>query len=427
MKNMLLELNKKGLINVVGVEGAIINQNAVTEIDVNNTYAMSRVIDFRGLFADTESKYGVVANKNDIIMDNGEVLKLKDVFSTYKGDKRKSVPKVADFVEIQNCFNGDAVLAVGTAIPKTSLKSMRGIIKEFDPGKGIFTVLVGGLSLKMPTICVRRVPRNIMSKSMKDIYEFMMHKGRKPVILPEYNFMDISECGKFITYIAEDRLSRFDGNVWDAELRKKYATQKKIRGVLKALFDCSDEDMETVIMLYGKTTISVEVLEGKELLQVFKRDNNSPNGSIGQSCMLGKNNSYFKIYEDNAKVAVVKDDNGKIILRAIIWQLYSDSSRKRITFMDRIYSSNDSMIPMLLNWAMKQGWYTLKSQTHSERNMVSPKGQLVPFDDFHAKLKEHSYENYPYVDTLYLICGNKAYASGHIGSAHSTSGGTSKI
>lgn len=427
MKKMLLGLNKMGKINVVGgAEGEFITNNIVLNtIDLNNTSSIAQVLRLEALFAETTSKWGVVVNREDILLDDGSVVKLKELFSKFKEDNRKVRPKAMDFVEIQNCITDHAVISVGTAKSKSIYKSFKGMVKNIE--NDIYTVSVGGEIIKLPSICLKRIPKTIMSSKMRDVYEFMINKGRKPLILPEYNYMDISECGKFITYIAEDRLSRFDGAVWNADLRKKFATQKKIRGVLNALFDCSDEEMDTVIMLYGNTNLNVEVIEGKEVKNVFTKELNASSGSLGQSCMLGKPKKYFKVYEDNAKVAVIKDDSGIIVARAVVWNLYSEKLKKRVTFMDRIYTKDDSMTPLMINWAMKQGWYTLKSQSHSQRSMMSPKGESVDFGDFHAKLKSAEYENYPYIDTLYIIVGDRAYASGFIKTAHSTGGSTSRL
>ncbi|MGL5803181.1 MAG: hypothetical protein ACRCX7_11405 [Cetobacterium sp.] len=421
-------LNNAGAVNLVNpfdIENVVTNTSPVTTVDMTSLDDLTRVLDFTELFIETTEHYGLVINKDDVMFVDGSTKKLKDLFAVHKADKRKIKPNVFDFIEITKCFNEKAIITATNAKNRSSLKSVRGMVKEIKDG--IYTVVVGGEIIKLPSICMKRVPRTIMSKNMKEIYDYMLNKGRKPLISSEYNYMDISECGKFIKYIATDRLDRFDGAVWDAELRAKYGTQKKIRGVLKALFDCSDDEMDTVIMMFGSTTLNVEVLEGKDVKSVFDKSSNANSGSLGNSCMLGKPKSYFKIYEDNCKAVIVKDDSGKIILRALLWTLHSDTSRKKIEFLDRIYSKNDSMVPMLLNWAMKQGFYTLSSQTHSERKMVSPKGEKVEFGDYHARLKSANYSNHPYIDTLYLLVGNRAYASGSVLSAHSTGGSAGRI
>lgn len=420
MKNFLKKLNDAGRLNVKGLDGDWREFSTAQDFDATKKEDMTRMLNLSKLFVETTSKLAYVLDKDNMILDTMEVVKMKDFFANTKSDTRKVLPGMLDIVEIQNCFNVDAVIAMNIAKNISCFKSVKGIVKEIKDG--IYTVLVGGEQLRLPSLCLKRVPRTIMSKTMKEIFEYMTNKGRRPVILPEYNYMDISEDGKFITYIASDRLERFEGRFWDADLRKKYATQKKIRGVLKALFDCSDEEMDSVIMLYGNSNIQVEVLEGKSVKSVFEKKANAQSGTLGNSCMLGKPKSYFKIYEENAKVAVVRDEDGQIILRALIWDIYSEKLKKKVTFMDRVYSKNDSMVPMLINWAMKQGFYTLSGQTHSMRKMVSPKGEDVNFGDFHVRLKSDSYENHPYIDTFYLIAGSRAYASGHILSAHSTGG-----
>lgn len=428
MKNFLKALNVLGKLNVTGGEAdefvSIPQSEGVYSIDINNT--QSRVLDFRNLFADNVGfDFGLVISKDSIMFEDGSIRKLKDVFSQVKADSRKIKPALFDFVDVGMCVNEGAVITTTNARSTSEYKSMRGIVKEVNDN--IYTICVGGQTIKIPSVCLKRVPRTIMSKTMKDVYEFMINKGRNALILPEYNYMEISEDGKFIKYIATDRLSRFDGKFWDKDLRAKFATQKKIRGVLKALFDCNDEEMDAVIMLYGNSTIEVEVLEGADVRYVYDRANNHDSGTLGNSCMLDKPSSYFDIYEENAKVAIVKDDSGKIILRALIWELYSESLKRKIKILDRIYSKNDSMVPMIKNWAMKSGMYTIVSQTHSCKTMVSPKGAELPIGDFHVRLTRADYENFPYIDTFFYIVGNKAYASGYIGNAHNTGGKLSVI
>lgn len=427
MMKFLQGLNELGKINVVNgfEEFEFATHSNVATIDLANAQSVSRIINFKTLFCDIDEEYGLVMSKDDVMFKDGSMGKLKDVFSKIKKDTRKIKPTVMDFVEIQNCFNGDALITVNKALALANLKSLRGMVKEIKDD--IYTVVVGGEVIKLPSVCLKKIPRTIMGKSMRDIYEFMLNKGRKILILPEYNYMDISEDGKFVKYIATDRLDRFEGKYWDTELRGKLGTQKKIRGVLKALFDCSDEEMDSVIMLYGNSSLQVEVLEGKDVVHVFDKKANAGSGSLGNSCMLGKPKSYFEIYEDNAKVAIVKDDKGVIVLRALIWELYSESQKKKIKIMDRIYSKSDSMIPMMLNWAMKNNIHTLKHQQHSGNRMVTPKGAEMPIGDYHIKLKKCEYKNHPYIDTFYLIAGSKAYASGYILSAHSTGGNAGRV
>ena len=421
--DFLLGLNKLGKINLVGIDGAISHDGVSLAVDVNNS--QSRIIDFRNLFVQTQDEFGLIISKDELMTERGEVVKLKDVFSLIKEDTRKIKPALYDFVDLQNCFNGDAVITIGHAKNKSEYKNMRGMVKEIKDN--YYVVVVGGQQIKVPSICLKRVPRTIMSKTMKEIYEYMLNKGRKPVILPECNYMDVSDCGKFIKYIATDRLTRFESKFWDKDLRDKLGTQKKIRGVLKALFDCSDDEMDAVIMLYGNSDIMVEVLTGKDVLKAYDSRENSSGGSLGNSCMMGKPSNYFEIYEDNAEIAVVRDSDGKIVLRAVMWELYSDSAKKKVKIMDRIYSKNDSMIPMLQGWAIKNGYHTVGTQSHSQREMVDMKGASKPIGDFHVKLKKSNYEKLPYIDTFFYIVGNKAYSSGFILNAHSTSGEASKI
>lgn len=422
MKNFLMKLNNAGLVNVAGkgFEDFKTNDNAVVCLDMD-TNDRHRVLDFDGHFVKSDFNMGIVVGKDQILFEDGSVEKLKDIFSCVKEDSRKSVPQKGDFVDFRNCEMGEVFIACNMAIHRKDIINERGIVKDIQDG--IYIVCIDGKIFKLPSIALKRLPKTIMGKSMREVYIYLLNKGRRPIISNEYNYMDITSDGKFIEYIPNDRLSRFEnGKFWDVELRQKFATKKKIRGVLKALFDCSDDEMESVIMIFGKSDLKVEVLEGKDILTVFDSEECSKYGSISQSCMLDKENEYFDIYQDNAKCAIVRDDDGVIVLRAMLWELKSKTKRKKIQLLDRIYSSDDSLVPLLQNWAVRNGFYTLQRQTHSQREMVTSRGEIVPIGDYYVQLKKSDYKSYPYIDTMFLKIDDRLYADGYVGVAHSTGG-----
>ena len=364
-----MKLNDAGLVNVKGqgFDTFKINDNAVICLDMD-TNDKHRVLDLKNHFVKCTYDKGVVVGKDKILFNDGSLERLKDVFSNVKEDTRKNLPQKYDFVSLRNCIIGGAFIACNVAVSADSINSDRGIVKDIKDG--LYQVILDGQIFKVPSIALKKLPKTIMSKRMKDIYLFLMNKGRKPIISNEYNYMDITPDGKFIEYISNDRLARFEnGDFWDTELRQKFATKKKIRGVLKALFGCSDDEMDSVITIFGKSDLEVEILEGKDILKAFDEDENSKNGTISQSCMIGKPEEYFEIYEENAKCAIVRDDDGVIVLRALIWELKSKSKKRKIRLLDRIYSSDDSLVPLLQNWAIKNGMHTLPKQ--SKRNDFS--------------------------------------------------------
>ena len=428
MKNFLLSLNAKGLVNLTGAEykDAKHNDDAVISLNMDLEADSSRVLDFNGHFVAYTHSRGIVVGKDKILFEDGSLEKLKDVFSNFKADTRKILPQVGDFIEVRNCEIGNVFVACNMAVWKKDVKTTKGLVTDIRGG--LFGIVIDGKSFTVPSIALKKVPKTIMSKTMRDIYIYLMNKGRKPIISPEYNYMDISDDGKFIEYIANDRLSRFEnGDFWNRELRAKFATKKKIRGVLRALFNCSNDDMDAAIMIYGKINLEVEVLEGAEIYQVFDSDNNPDCGTLGESCMINKDSEYFEIYENNAKCAIVRDDDGMIILRAMIWELHSNKKRNKIQLLDRIYSENDSFVPLLQNWAAKNGMYVLPKQTFSQKKMINPKGVEVEIGDYHVRLDRADYGKYPYIDTMCFKVGDRLYSAGYVKVAHKTDGSLESI
>lgn len=422
MKNFLMMMNNKGLANLAGkgFESAGFNEDAVVFLDMD-TADKHRVLDFKNHFVSCTYEKGIVVGKDKILFEDGSLEKLKDIFSNVKQDSRRNVPQKGDFVSFRNCTIGEAFIASNMAVSVHSLKSDKGIVKDIEDG--LFSVIIDGKLFKLPSIALKRLPKTIMSKRMREMYIFLMNKGKKPIISKEYNYMDITKDGKFIEYISNDRLARFENaDYWNEELRQKFATKKKIRGVLKALFECTDDEMDSVIMIFGKSDLQVEVLEGEDILTVFDTEECSEDGSISQSCMLDKPENFFEVYKDNAKCAIVRNDDGEIILRAMIWELKSKTKRKKVQLLDRIYSSDDSLVPLLKNWAIKNGMYTLQKQAHSQTEMVSPRGEIIPIGDYHVKLVKSNYENYPYIDTMCIKIEDRLYAYGYVKIAHTTGG-----
>lgn len=428
--NFLMELNKAGLVNLVsdGNSYGTKHEGASTTIDLNNSNSMSRVIDFKELFVDCKYDIGLVISKNDIMFEDGSSGPLSVLFKNFKKDNRPShmIPKINDIVEIGLCTSGNAIISVNSAKPKSDFQTNRGIVKSID-SDGVFHVYVGKEIVRLPSICLEGINHLYGDEIIDMIVHISSRLSKRPVLLQEYNYMQISECGKFMEYIQESRLSRFKDDFWSEELRAKYATKKKIRGVISGMCNLSDSEMGTTLFMFGKSDMEVSILDGYDILDVFNEDNIVNSGSLGNSCMMGKDDSFFDVYVENARCAVVKNDDGKIVLRAMIWTLHNDNNSNTIEFLDRIYSADDSIIPMLQQWASKKGMYCLNSQNHSSTRFVSPNGEKEWTGDWHVRVTDNDYENYPYIDTYCYVVGKRLYACGAIKMAHNTDGDIDEI
>ena len=125
-------------------------------------------------------------------------------------------------------------------------------------------------------------------------------------------------------------------------------------------------------------------------------------GTLGNSCMCNVDSNYFDIYTKNPKVCsllILKSDkdSSKIVARALVWNLTSPD----ITFMDRIYYTEDSHQQLFREYAAHKKWYAKSSNDSSpEAIVITPEGNKKSFDVFTVKIENIHYAKYPYVDTL---------------------------
>ena len=128
----------------------------------------------------------------------------------------------------------------------------------------------------------------------------------------------------------------------------------------------------------------------------------SQRGTLGKSCMASVSSTYFDIYVKNpdvCKLLILKSkDDDLIVGRAIVWKLNSPD----ITFMDRIYTIEESDVNLFRKYAIENGWeYKLKNDSSEHSlDLVSSKG-INTYVELNVKInKSQNYRNYPYLDTL---------------------------
>ncbi|MGL5713991.1 MAG: hypothetical protein ACRCX2_13300, partial [Paraclostridium sp.] len=115
------------------------------------------------------------------------------------------------------------------------------------------------------------------------------------------------------------------------------------------------------------------------------------------------------IYVDSADgIAIMKNDEGKIILRAILWTLRNVKGDEQ-KFMDRIYSGNTAYETKIKSWAIQNGYAYLDSQTHSKKYAMLPNGSKLQLADWFVQTKKSHYETFPYLDTLSTFVGGMLF------------------
>jgi len=120
--------------------------------------------------------------------------------------------------------------------------------------------------------------------------------------------------------------------------------------------------------------------------------------------MCSASERWLQIYTQNPDVCqllILKDDDqqDKIKGRALVWKL---SLPKDITYVDRIYTHDDSDLELFKQYIAQQGWYLKKRYTSStnDTTMIAPDGSESRPAMLEVRLKDKEYGSYPYLDTL---------------------------
>jgi hypothetical protein len=146
-----------------------------------------------------------------------------------------------------------------------------------------------------------------------------------------------------------------------------------------------------------------ELVEGDKIGYWYSARNYADNkGTLSNSCMAHVPKSFFDIYMSNpdvCKLLILKDETGeKIKGRALVWKLQSPEG---VTFVDRVYTHNDSDVELFREYAKSQGWYYKPRNDSSDSSeMISPTGEKVDMGPLVVKIRKGEYDQYPYVDTI---------------------------
>lgn len=398
--------------------------NPKAEIKVDGSFRIERFIDISKLkHLSTTAKAVVVIDNNTCFTDNGEIHKLQEIFTSVKPDLKPKKLVVGDLVSVDKLVMNNVIFGLSSAYFTKDMGRMNGklvgIVTRVNSDNTI-TIKLDGSSIDVHSATVSKIGSKDIGKCLVPFIKHAVESNCKISFNEEFQYMKLSDCGGFITYITKDRVSRFDGNVWNDELRSKLGTKKKIRAMLMGVFGMNQHQAELAITLYGKFGDVVEVLEGEDIRQVFVSSNIVDSGNLGQSCMMGKNSNYFDVYVDNAKCGVIRNTEGKIVARALLWVAKKDGAKK-IKIMDRIYTCDDKLVPVMKRWARDNGYHHLTDQSHSMYETTAPNGDTKKISGYYITAKRQ-YERYPYMDTFYVCVGDRFYARHSLKSAHSTGG-----
>ena len=222
----------------------------------------------------------------------------------------------------------------------------------------------------------------------------------------------------------------------DAEDVKIWTTSRnniKIGRLVRALLTVAklpfvDKDIEDFTNQYKATydfaadvLKQFDIVKGKTIAYWYSEDNYvDGGGSLNNSCMADVDEDYFDIYTQNPQVSlvilygddgVIEDSKYKSDLikgRAILWECEIDGVKS--TFMDRIYTANDSDTDLFKQFAEKNGWWYKNSQS-MEPNEYFTDGSSKKTARIVVRLDNVEFEYYPYCDTMCYLFEDRDIAS----------------
>ena len=150
-----------------------------------------------------------------------------------------------------------------------------------------------------------------------------------------------------------------------------------------------------------------ELVSGDDIHHWYQYDNylhGTNKGQLSNSCMCRAPRRWLEIYTENPDVCqllILKDEDqtDKIKGRALVWKL---SSPAGITYVDRIYTHDDSDLELFKQYIAQEGWMLKKRYTSStdDSTMIAPDGSESRPKYLEVKVRSREYNGYPYLDTL---------------------------
>jgi len=161
----------------------------------------------------------------------------------------------------------------------------------------------------------------------------------------------------------------------------------------------------------SRDTSNLELVTGEDIRHWYHGDHYASGGaSLNGSCMMyDECQPYLDIYvenPDNISLLILKDKKNPDLIRgrAIVWNLYLPSGR---TFMDRIYTTQDSEVILFKEYAKEHGWiYKVYQNADEEGPWFDTKLDKETTENLVVyKLNKPSGEQYPFMDTMKFFDG----------------------
>ena len=308
---------------------------------------------------------------------------------------KKPIPNIGDIIYISDSDTKVRVTDIcGTYYPHIETTGECLSIKDI----GRFKILGNGLSFS------HRFENFLNQTELGKALLNVVSKG-------DIDYLDFSiEKPGMVGYIIKDRLDRFNGKVYDKELRVKYAHMCKSGKLVKRLLPkigLSDVELFSSKIRAAAIIMAGDgFVEGTDIKESYLSSNYfSYLGTLGNSCMQhARCQDYMELYERNGVRILTLIRENLVAGRALLWDNVKFVGIDEVkTFMDRVYTNNSQDEELFLQYARDHG-YVFKAEQNYANKMDFIKYENGEDVSFYSKItygiSYFNEDNCPYVDTL---------------------------
>ena len=246
------------------------------------------------------------------------------------------------------------------------------------------------------------IHRNEYETLMTSVHQFTRRYSAS--VSEERNFT-INSKGK-MTYLPAGKITEVtDNETWATQNRTEIAYGRGLRKIFSySGVIPSDEYIEKLSnFLRGQYEFSgqFQIVKGDDIKYWYHAKQYAENqGTLDNSCMKKPScQEYLNLYVQNPDtvsmlIATAQNNSDSLIGRALVWQ-----TEEGLTFMDRIYGT-DQTIQAFLEYAKEKGWWSKRHQNHhAPHDSVDPEGNIRT-KTFTVHLDTSNLEYLPYMDTF---------------------------
>lgn len=199
----------------------------------------------------------------------------------------------------------------------------------------------------------------------------------------------------------------------DLKWSRKGRVEGRAASVIRKLFNhkfvqrcLKDADFEAFANLYKANFQSMglrfELKNNSDIGEVYDWEREGDDGTLNNSCMRGEGNLMAIYEENNVQILALFNEHDELCGRALVWNdvVLDDDKSNKVTFMDRVYTSQDFMYELFADYAASNKWHYKRDYKSGggKDALINPDGNIV----FHKMTVylDTDHGEYPYIDTF---------------------------